>query len=569
MKVLKFEKKSTEFIDELAKQIIDELSRDLGDFAKLQAKFNQLETLAEKSLSLSEDACNDIAYLFYFTGSFQNPFVGKQALEWLSKAYERYPSSNLLKFLYLGQLFSESVGTENIKTIKKDYEELKASIRKDHEFFIDILERAESISLYALRHENLLKVNYDLYHERIFPEATMEIFPQALSSFYHSICAEYYRIAEIIEDQEKASFRALELYENNSLAIAEVAYFKVESNTLEAENMFRKAIKLAESQFASSPKDRLFIKSLGYSGLGYLYNKRAIYDIAEKHYNEALEILQSSNFQNPFVDYLKDTILLNRGRNRLDGGSNIKGSIKDLTDVIRRNDDLAAAAKTNLGLIYYKQGLYEKAEAEFIEAIERKPDLPHPYYNLGVLYAKEGGEGDQGKIERAKKLFQTALDFDGSKGGFKEASGALREIEGSGTRKNIRDWYSWWFDAASSSYKKGLGITLLALMLSGLVLIIYQTLIKEQPGATITNTTTNMSQNLTYSTSLPSTSSNPSSLSNLSNLILGSLGIIIFFLALPLVTHLKIGSIIDLEMESKGERPLFYAGPSLSSVGQT
>jgi tetratricopeptide (TPR) repeat protein len=504
----------------------------------------------------------------YFTGSFQNPFVGKQALEWLSKAYESYPSSNLLKFLYLGQLFSESVGEDDIKTIKKDYEELKASIRKDHEFFINVLERADSISLYANRHENLLKVNYDLYHERLFPEVTIEIFSQALSSLYHSLCAEYYRIAEIIEDQEKGSFKALELYENNSLAIAEAAYFKVESNTLEAENMLRKAIKLAESQFAGSPKDRLFIKSLGYSGLGYLYNKRAIYDLAEKHYNEALEILQSSNFQNPFVDYLKDTILLNRGRNRLDGGRNIKGSMKDLTEVIRRNDDLAAAAKTNLGLMYYKQGLYEKAEAEFIEAIERKPELPHPYYNLGVLYAKEGGEeGDQGKIERAKKLFQTALDMDGSKGGFKEASGALREIEGSGTRKNIRDWYSWWFDTASS-YKKGLGIALLALMLSGIVLIIYQTLIKEQPAATITTTTTNMSNNLTYSTSPPDTS-NPSSLSSLSNLILGSLGIIIFFLALPLVTHLKIGSIIDLEMESKGERPLFYAGPSLSSVGQT
>ena len=546
VEVLKLEKKSAEFIDELARQIIDGLSRDLGDFAKLQAKFNQLKSMAEKSLSTSEDACNDVAYLLYFTGSFQNPFVGKQALEWLSKAYERYPGSNLLKFLYLGQLFSESVGTDDdddVKKIKKDYDELKSSIRKDHEFFINVLERADSISLHAFRHENLLKVNYDLYHERLFPEVTMEIFPQALSSLYHSLCAEYYRIAEIIEDQEKESSKALELYENNSLALAEVAYFRAESDTLEAENMFRKAIKLTESQFAGSPKDRLFIKSLGYSGLGYLYNKRAVYDIAEKDYTEALEILQSSNFQNPFVDYLKDTILLNRGRNRLDGGSNIKGSMKDLNEVIRRNNDLAPAAKTNLGFIYYKQGLYEKAEAEFIEAIERKPDLPHPYYNLGVMYAKEGGgrEGSQEKIERAKKLFQTALDMHGSKGGFKEASSALQQIESSGTRKNIRDWYSWWFDAASF-YKKGLGIALLALLLSGIVLIIYQTLIRDP-------------QDLPH-------------LSSYSDLILGSLVIVIFLLALPLVTHLKIGSLIELEMESKGERPLFYAGPSLSSVGQ-
>ncbi|HKG30086.1 MAG TPA: hypothetical protein VKA91_02345, partial [Nitrososphaeraceae archaeon] len=62
-KVLRFEKNDIEFIDELAKHFIDELSRDLGDFVKLRAKFSQLKMLAEKSLTSSEDACNGIAYL--------------------------------------------------------------------------------------------------------------------------------------------------------------------------------------------------------------------------------------------------------------------------------------------------------------------------------------------------------------------------------------------------------------------------------------------------------------------------------------------------------------------------
>jgi hypothetical protein len=155
--------------------------------------------------------------------------------------------------------------------------------------------------------------------------------------------------------------------------------------------------------------------------------------------------------------------------------------------------------------------------------------------------------------------------MDDSKGGFIEASSALREIKGSGTRgKNVRDWYSWWFGAASS-YKKALGVILLALMLSGIILIIYQTLVKELPASIVTTTT---NRNSTYSSNFTSTS-NPPDLSSSSNLILGSLGLIIFLLALPLVTHLKLGSIIELEMESKGERPLFYAGPSLSAVGQT
>ena len=285
-------------------------------------------TLAGKSLVSSEDDCNDVACILYFTGSFQNPFVGGEALQWLSTAYERYASSNLLKFLYLGQLFSEPLGTGRTRTIRDDYAKLKASIRRDHRFFISVLKKAESIMLYANQHENLLKLNFELYHDRVFPEVTTEMFSRALSSFYHSLCAEYFRIADIKEEEERESFKALELYENNSLAIAEVAYFKVEYDSAEAENMFRKAITLAESQYASSPKDRLFIKALGYSGLGYLYNKRATYDIAEKHYSEALEILNSSTFQNPFVDYLKDTILLNRGRNRLDSDRDIKGSRK-------------------------------------------------------------------------------------------------------------------------------------------------------------------------------------------------------------------------------------------------
>lgn len=102
-------------------------------------------------------------------------------------------------------------------------------------------------------------------------------------------------------------------------------------------------------------------------------------------------------------------------------------NITDLIEVIRRNEELAAAAKTDLGLIYYKQGLYEKAESQFIEAIETKPDLPHPCYNLGVMYAKGvGEEGSHEKIESAEKLFQTALDIDDSKGRFIEASRAQR-----------------------------------------------------------------------------------------------------------------------------------------------
>jgi hypothetical protein len=59
---------------------------------------------------------------------------------------------------------------------------------------------------------------------------------------------------------------------------------------------------------------------------------------------------------------------------------------------------------------------------------------------------------------------------------------------------------------SASPYKKALGIMLLALLLSGLVLMIYQTLIKEQRATTITNTTmaTGENSSSTISSNSPS-----------------------------------------------------------------
>ena len=178
----------------------------------------------------------------------------------------------------------------------------------------------------------------------------------------------------------------------------------------------------------------------------------------------------------------------------------------------------------------------------------RKNLIASSLLQFRILYAKEGvEEGSQGKMERAKKLFQTALDIADSKQGFEEANGALREIEEAKTKRNTRDWYSWWFsDNTASFYKKALGVALLALMLFEVSLIIYQTLIREQLAIITNPTTTTMSMNLASSIS-PSSISSPSDLSSSSSLILGSLGIIIIVLVLPLVTHLKIGLIIDLE----------------------
>jgi tetratricopeptide (TPR) repeat protein len=47
---------------------------------------------------------------------------------------------------------------------------------------------------------------------------------------------------------------------------------------------------------------------------------------------------------------------------------------------------LSPYVHNNLGLLYYRAGLNEKAKNEFNHVIEQKADLSEAYYNLGVLY---------------------------------------------------------------------------------------------------------------------------------------------------------------------------------------
>ena len=52
-----------------------------------------------------------------------------------------------------------------------------------------------------------------------------------------------------------------------------------------------------------------------------------------------------------------------------------------------------------LGLVYYKKGDYDRAIADFNEAIRLKPDLAEAYYNRGLAY-DEIGEDTKAKADR-------------------------------------------------------------------------------------------------------------------------------------------------------------------------
>lgn len=176
----------------------------------------------------------------------------------------------------------------------------------------------------------------------------------------------------------------------------------------------------ASEQFKSNPYYQNKIIIIAYFGLALIYRKRMIYDIAEENFNRALDLKPP--------EFLEAILMLNRGQNRLDDG-NMSGALHDLLKA-KEHSHTAAYAHTNLGKLYFKQGLNSKAEAELFTAIEENPELAHAYFNLAVLYNEEG------KKDRAEKLFQTTLDLDRN---FKEVRNALKKLQETGI-KGLRDW---------------------------------------------------------------------------------------------------------------------------------
>jgi tetratricopeptide (TPR) repeat protein len=472
-----------------------------------------------------------VARFLYFVNHLQNPWYFMQWIyEWITEAYKKYPDSVLLKFL-CGQVIyyykgyqhafdkndinasipwltraNKSIFEKLQKPITDHSQLLLDALKADSEFLIDLQETY--LELMKSHFEKYRSVYHILLYENfgrlLFPGLSHELFFCIFISSHYAHIAYCYLILDQKDRAKQIIENALsKYYKDDSYALALYAWLTLEEDSLKAEGVFKNLLKIVDSQYVGLPL-QLQTKISAYLGLGYIYYKRTIYEVSEKYYDEALAALKLHS-----EPYLKAVILLNRGRNRLDNG-----------DFTRAKEDFCEAQKmplvsafthNNLGLIYFEQGLYEKSESEFIQAVEEQPDLAESYYNLGVLYNEENGNK-----ERARKLFQTALDIDR---GYKQAKESIRKLEHS-SMGDIGDWYDWWFGSSASSLKKGMGIATLILIgvLIGKAsyLALYDKDIKDP--------------------------------------LLGMIGIAIVFLVLPLISKLKIGP-IELEMESKGHPP--------------
>jgi len=518
-------KHGDEFIKELARQarkeeidMVREITTKNPDVV-YKLSTNYQEKTSRTIPMIGEIALTSIAWsesyaiFLYLINYLTNPQFFSSSCEWLRKAYEKYPRSAVLKFLnavaitvyrYLENQLDASLKNQFESLKKPTFDSTRLlfeALNNNPKRIVDLQEAYVELTENDLLKEDFLQKNlYQNFGKISFPNLSKESFLNIFISFLHARLSNYSLQAHMISKAESELNTALLRYKDNSYAL--VLQAKLDEDSIEAESAFNRALERSDSQYVGLPL-QIEIKTVAYLGLGYVYHKRMIYDIAEKYYYKALELHPE--------EFLELTVLLNRGRNRLENGD-IVGAREDMS-IVKQDYILSPDAHNNLGLIYFKQGLNEKAEAEFIQAIELKSDFPDAYYNLGVLYNTEK------KKERAEKLFQAALDIDRN---HKEAKLALRKLQGSDIKEGIRDWYDWWFGTSATNAKKAIGLAIVALMGALIGRAAYDVFL----GVEINQST------------------------------FGIIALTIVFLLLPLISKLKVGP-VELEMESKGQQPSF------------
>jgi tetratricopeptide (TPR) repeat protein len=331
-----------------------------------------------------------------------------------------------------------------------------------------------------------------------------------------------------------------------------------------SENLFEKVIKLVDDKKQFSDKEfepfNYRIKFEALLGLAYVYYKKGLGQKADETYTEADKIIRKHLSAN--ADYLKSVTLINRGRNKIDNGpvrstSTGKEDFKGVLEIYKAahpeiKDELAeiaARAHNNLGIYYFNEADYERAEKEFRDAIDVDDTNAHARYNLAALYHRKGEEA------RAIRLFQNASNLDSN---FSEARGALEKLGSLKKGGLVSEWRNWWFESKMESKgkirKRGgrLIMPILAGALIAIMITAFATLAFELYIAGI-EYLKNMG-NIEQMKPLPDADEG-------AFIIIIAISIVI--LMLPFINKLKVSD-IEIELETAGFRP---EGPASVTAG--
>ncbi|MDF2738549.1 MAG: Anaphase-promoting complex, cyclosome, subunit 3, partial [Nitrososphaeraceae archaeon] len=490
-------KKYMELSKKMSKQWILELLRhsnniDSNKFKnkknyilELQDYFNsQFSKISNSEINYRRESEIEIyGYFLYLSGILYLIKDEIEQLENLKRFFEKQiqnvEDSNLQLFLKFLKIYTDIINPK-VKDIIV-FKQLKDCIIES-EYHDDILFKIIKIEhnmmleiVKSINGNEEIKARIKIIKEKVFPKVERKYIGKDGISIIESLMlsglARLYFIAGKHQEYEKGIYDSLAKFPNNSFALLQQAQllsnqkYNEEEDLSKAEKKFYKVIRLIEdeNQFKDIDSFNYRIKLEAVIGLAYIDYLKGLGNDANKKYQEADEIIENKIKTDPSNKaYLKSSLLVNRGRNKLDNlnykvkprekngkdeKENEKNDNKDeFNQVIKiyhnaekkLKDELAEIAiiaYNNLAIYYLNEGLYEEAEEQFKNALHIDNVNPHTKYNLGVLYYKKG------ETDRALTLIRNARKLDPK---FKEAKQALDKLDAE-KRSLGMEWFDWWF----------------------------------------------------------------------------------------------------------------------------
>ncbi|MBI5376446.1 MAG: tetratricopeptide repeat protein [Candidatus Schekmanbacteria bacterium] len=160
---------------------------------------------------------------------------------------------------------------------------------------------------------------------------------------------------------------------------------------LKRNSVWENSKKLWLDTLKKSPSDYLVMNNLG-----AIYNEEGDYDSAEKIFKKAISI--GPEYADPYFNLS----IVYEERNDNEGAFEYLNKAIELSD----NSTAIFKARINLGNLYKKLSISEKAEEQYMEAIRVKPHSPEGYYNLAMLYKSMNLK------DKAYALYKKAIDED-------------------------------------------------------------------------------------------------------------------------------------------------------------
>ena len=364
------------------------------------------------------------------------------------------------------------------------------------------------------------------------------------------------------EESSTCIYKSLELNPENENALNNRGRILAHSGKYtEAIEYYDNALKLNENH-----REAWNNKGIAIANFANLTDEQKYFTDAEKCYDEAIKI------DNKFVDALNNKAMLYVSRRKF-----VKAEeIIDKSLKIEKNNQDTMDKK---GIILVHMQKYDTALSWFKKAIEKNPENKVSRYHMGHVYMqlKKYDEAFESFDDSLKDNLHFAEAHNGkalalfNKGNQKEASKEVkRAIEikpslavaneniaklTSSSSQNFQNFWDFW---KSSKFKKIVGITLFALLLSTTVSITYHIisniiLFSNSPFSS-TNTI-NIPVNTTNSTK-------ETQLIDISEGYFITLGIILFILLIPEIKKAKIGP-IEFELQEQHIHPT-NDSPSMS-----